>query len=125
LLARAIVGDSSDNIDGIKGMGFKTLLKVLPFFSQKEKVEVEQVFKECEGKEGKYSSILNSKDLIMRNLKIMQLESPIISSQSIEKIKFFLDKESGLNSTSLRTKMVCDGIQIDENFFQSFRILKD
>ena len=46
-LARAIVGDKSDNLDGVPGVGLPTVAKRLPFLSQKESYTIDSVIKFC------------------------------------------------------------------------------
>lgn len=124
LVAKSIVGDKSDNIKGINRIGFKTVTKLFPFICGKEKIEIEQLFEYCQNKDKKYADILQNKDIVITNLKAMQLENPIISPQSITKINDSLSLELSFNLTSFRKKAMCDGLMFDENFFQSFKFLK-
>jgi len=124
-LAKAIVGDKSDNISGIRGIGFKNLLKYFSFFSEQEKIELEQIFEYSKNQSEKYNKFLENRDIIIRNLNAMQLDSPVISSQSIMKIKRALEEKLIFNSTDFRMKLIEDGISnIDDNFFLPFKILK-
>lgn len=123
-LFRSIIGDKSDNIKGVKGIGEKKAVKFFPILSQEEKVEVDQLLKLCEEDVEKYSRFLQDKDIIINNHKIMQLSNPIIGLASIQKIKSALSKELQYKSTSIRVKFLEDGIdQVGAYFFQVFRIL--
>jgi len=126
-LARAIVGDVSDNIKGINRIGMKTLLKLFPFFGAEEKVTVNQLFTLCEEEDKKdktgkkYKKFLDSKELVITNLRMMQLTEPIISPASIQKIKMSIRKELRFNATTFRVKLMKDGITtIGDNFLQPF-----
>jgi len=46
--ARCFIGDSSDNISGIKGIGFKTLAKRFPELKSNDFVSVNDIIKLCE-----------------------------------------------------------------------------
>jgi len=128
-LARAIVGDESDNIKGVKGVGFKNLIKYFPFMSEQNKVTPQQLIDYASQQTGKkeikkYERFTNCTQLVIDNYQIMQLESPIMSVSSIRKIREGLEKKIGLNATSFRIKLYEDGITtINDSFFQPFRIL--
>jgi 5'-3' exonuclease len=121
-IAKAIVGDKSDNIKGIEGVGFKKVLKLFPFLSEEKEIQLEQVFEHCKEKEKKYLKILNSKDIIIRNHEAMQLKNTIISSHSASKIKDVLEKKLTLNVVRYRTSILKDGLSCID-FTDSFKSL--
>jgi len=89
-LARAIAGDKSDNLKGVPGVGLKSIAKRLPFFSEEEPCEIPFIIDHCREIESElkmYKNIVENKDLIKENYKIMQLYSPSISPQSKQHIK--------------------------------------
>ncbi len=85
LLYRIMSGDSSDSIDGVKGVGLKTLIKRFPQLKS-EKVEIEQLYELCGEPTKKpvkiFSDILSNKEIISRNEKLMQLETVDISGHA-------------------------------------------
>jgi 5'-3' exonuclease len=123
-VARAIVGDASDNLKGLKGIGFKKLIKHLPFMTEDKKVELDGVFEFCQQDEKKYQKYLEGKQTIINNYKIMQLTDPIIGFPSIKKIRDSLEEKLSFSATRIRIKMIQDGMtSFDDGFFQPFRIL--
>jgi DNA polymerase-1 len=85
---RVMDGDKSDNIDGVKGCGLKTLLKRLPVLETDARLTVDELMRLAEEQKGEYKvfqTILDSKKIIERNFQIMQLENPDISG--ITKLK--------------------------------------
>jgi DNA polymerase-1 len=121
-LARAMVGDDTDNIKGIKGIGLKRVVKMFPFIKEKEKVSLDQLFNFCEENGKKYERFLNEKQVIIENHKVMQLETPIVGFSSVQKIRESLDESLAFNATSFRKKLLEDGITtINDGFFQPFR----
>jgi DNA polymerase-1 len=121
-IARAIAGDASDNIKGIKGVGLKKLIKYFPFMSEAEKVSLDQLFTHSEENAEKYERFLDGKQVIIENHKAMQLETPIVGFSSVQKIREGLEKVPGFNATSFRKKLLEDGITtINDSFFQPFR----
>jgi DNA polymerase I len=80
-LARAIAGDSSDNLPGVPGIGLKTIAKRFVFLANEEESDCEKIARNCAMQAKKlklHENILRSTDLIKNNYKIMQLYSPNI-----------------------------------------------
>lgn len=124
VLARAFIGDKSDNLKGVKGIGFKTLIKLFPFISQPEKTSLDQMFAYCEQNGDKYKRFLENKEIVINNHGVMQLENPIIGLDSIHNIEKCLDKEIKFNATSFRMKMYEDNLTtFNDGFFQPFRVM--
>lgn len=126
-LARAITGgnDKTDNISGVKGVGLVNVIKYFPFLSEPEKVEPDQIFAYAEKNGKKYKKFLENKEVIINNLKVMQLSNLSISLISIDKIRDALNAPLALNGTSFRVKLMEDGItSINENYLHAYRILE-
>lgn len=88
LLYRALTGDTSDNIGGVKGIGLTTLLKHFPEFAVDE-LSVGEFLKLTTEKIALYkkppaalTAIINQKDILHRNLQLMQLQDVDISEYS-------------------------------------------
>jgi 5'-3' exonuclease len=91
VIARAISGkgDVSDNIHGIKGLGDKTILKLFPFLAERP-ISPLDLYEFCEKHilENKwYSVILQNRELVNRNVEVMQLTTPIISAPAASVIR--------------------------------------
>jgi DNA polymerase-1 len=96
ILYRILDGDTSDNIPGVYGCGIKTLIKRLPEITDTKKLSVDDLFTLCEEKKTEtknkiklYGDILESKEQILMNRELMQLDNPdisgIIKMQILEK----------------------------------------
>jgi len=113
-LARAIVGDKSDNLEGVPGVGLPTVAKRLPFLAEEKTYTISEVNEYCKLAESSlkaYQNIVVNKKLIKENYKLMQLYSPSISVQNKEKIKYAIrNSESAFNKTSTNGMMLEDGI---------------
>ena len=112
-LARAIIGDSSDNLPGIRGVGFGTVKKRLSFLSEEKTYNVDDIIEHCESVESDlkfYSNIIEGKELIEHNYKMMQLYSPQMSIQSKLHVKESIETfESTFNKTEIIGMMREDG----------------
>jgi DNA polymerase I len=113
-LARAIVGDASDNLPGAKGVGLKTVASKFPELKEAKTIFLSEICKKCETVSKPlmaHSSILTSRDLIKENYDLMQLYSPPISVQDIKTIKEIANSyPNGFNKTNVRVMMMQDGI---------------
>lgn len=77
LIYRLMKGDSSDNIPGIKGVGIKSLKKVLPMLFENKTITIDDIVSFAEDNKGTkkiYDKIANSRDILELNYKLMQLK---------------------------------------------------
>ena len=113
-LARAIVGDKSDNLDGVPGIGLKTVAKRFPFFENEDDVMIDDVIEFCDNQESNakaYTAISENKDLVKNNYDLMQLYSPSLSIQTKNSIDWSIDEfEFLFNKTEMDKMMLQDGI---------------
>ncbi len=78
-LARAIAGDSSDNLPGVSGVGLKTIAKRFPYLAGEQEFTCKEIVTDCtvQGKRLKlHENIIKSADLVKNNYRIMQLYNP-------------------------------------------------
>lgn len=112
VMYRILDGDSSDNIDGVKGFGLKTVQKRLPILSEQETVTVQKLIDYSVGKDGKaYESLLNSKNILERNYQLMQLADVNISGDAKLRIVEVVRQEiPQLNRWDFKTMILEDYI---------------
>jgi len=124
-LARAIVGDPSDNLRGVNGIGFKRIVKLFPFITEKEEITLDNFFDFCKKEGDKYQRFLEVESCIRKNYQVMQLYSPVISIQSIKKINDSLAKNLRYNATTFRVKCMEDQInELSDSYLTNFLPLK-
>ena len=113
VLARAIAGDKSDNLAGIKGAGLPTIAKRLSFLIDEEMHTLSEVYDHCANAEGKlkfFERIVEDWDTVETNYKVMNLTPPSISVQGRKKMNYALDNfEFELNATELKCASVEHG----------------
>lgn len=105
VLYKILLGDSSDNIPGVPGLGPKTLLKYFSFLQESTIFNIDDIFKYCEikikenTKYGIYQKVLDFKDQLLINEKLIQLQDiqmnnhvKMIIDNSISKEAYRLNK---------------------------------
>ena len=119
--ARAVVGDKSDNLEGVRGLGLKTMAKRFPFLSENKDYGLKDILSHAENNKNKvkaFQKVLESKEIIASNYDIMQLYTTVISPQGVRKLKYAIENDGiELNRTKIRTMLLKDGIgtlNIDE-----------
>jgi len=90
ILHKTLLGDNSDKIKGIKGLGEKGLYKKFPELMDRD-MDLKDIFTICESKfkdHVVYARVLQNMDEMENNYKIMNLENPMLSNKEKE----YLDK---------------------------------
>ena len=90
ILHKTLLGDNSDKIKGVKGLGEKGLLKKFPELSERD-LTFDDIFKICEKKfkdHVVYARIIQGVDDLEKNYKVMDLSNPMMD----ENEKKYLDE---------------------------------
>ena len=88
-LVKALLGDNSDNLPGVKGLGIKTVVAEFPKLLT-EKTDLEYIFKVAEEKlEGKkiFAKIIHSWDRVETNFKLMDLHDTSLDDKEIKYVE--------------------------------------
>lgn len=94
LTVKILVGDDSDNIDGIEGLGLTTLLKHFPELKSEE-LKVRDILlktKQLNEARGKkplkvFTSMLNGIERLKKNYQLMNLSEPILTEEALEALE--------------------------------------
>ena len=134
-VARAIAGDPSENIDGVKGVGLKTISNKMAFLAEEKEYITGEIIDFCkkqveDGSKLKiFTSIIEEADTIHTNFSVMQLKSPNMSYQVLKKIDYTLDNYNPeFNLTEIRKMMIEDGfgeVKFDELYACLKKIIAD
>ena len=112
-LARAIAGDKSDNLPGIKGVGLPTIKKRLPFLSEEKSYTIDEVVNYCDEVDSNlkiFDSIVENESVIEHNYKMMQLYAPSLSYNAKQQVKYAIEEADQLfNLTEMKRMMIKDG----------------
>jgi 5'-3' exonuclease len=113
-IAKALCGDTSDNIPGVKGLGFKTLVKKLPMMGTKDQLLLQEIFDYCSAHKDEsliFQRILDSADDVRRNYRLVYLDAGTLSPTQINRIDNTLNTFSpSLDRMALMKLIVADGI---------------
>jgi DNA polymerase-1 len=90
LTQKILLGDSGDNVPGVKGLGSKTMLKHFPELAKDDLITLDDILEKCEGKQKILESIKNFEFQLRINQKLMDLKNPNIPEEAIEEINSVL-----------------------------------
>ena len=125
-MARAMEGDKSDNIEGIEGLGIKTIAKRFPFLREEKPANFSDVLGHCkkmsqETNVRAYQKVLDSEDLLRRNYHMMQLYAPSLGIDAKKTIhETIKNPDLSFNKTGLIKMMMKDGFG-EINFIELFQ----
>ena len=80
-IVKALLGDNSDGLKGVKGLGIKTIISEFPDVVTKPNISLDYVFEVCEEKlEGKkiFAKIIHEWDKVETNYKLMNLHESVL-----------------------------------------------
>jgi len=90
LLYKSLIGDTSDNIPGVQGVGEKNVCKLFSFLTESEPKELQDIFEVCSNTDKKskiYERVLNVSKDIQTFYNVMDLKNPNISEENKKTIK--------------------------------------
>ena len=111
-LLKAIVGDKSDNIRGVRGGGEPTAKTDFPLLNYMKEADVDDVLEYAgKQKDKRYEKYIDNGELMKRNYEIVQLLDIDVNMQSIQALeKSYENKELKFNSYQLRLKLLGENI---------------
>ena len=116
--ARAFIGDKSDRISGIKGVGFKTLARKFPQLADESFVSVDDILTECKLRNSQksmklYESIIAQPDVPKLNWRLMYLDISNLSAEHVKQLNYRYDNaQVGRNKFAFIKTMVKEGLHV-------------
>jgi DNA polymerase-1 len=99
LTQKILLGDSGDNVPGVKGLGSKTMLKNFPELGTEQEISLDDILEKCDGKKKILESIKNYEFQLRINKKLMDLKEPNIPEDDVDQINsVLLDPKKAFNS---------------------------
>ena len=127
-LARAMVGDKSDNLAGVPRIGMKTVAKLFPYLSESKQYDADEIISDCQNKDklsAAQKNIIANEKLIHENYSIMQLYDPTISYTNKQSIDFqIINFEFDFVKLNVVKMLFADG-QGSINFNELYGLLKN
>ena len=129
-LAKALCGDPSDNVPGIKGLGFKTVAKIYPFLGTEHEALLQDVLNYAAAHIDEsiiHKRVVEQQD-DKRNWKLVFLDGSMLSSTQATSIEHVMNTfRPHSNRMELVKLLVREGIgDFDvESFFYSFNCIAD
>ncbi len=133
-LARTIIGDDSDGIPGVNGVGFKTAAKFFKdILSDTSKdYNTDSILEECKkqvptSKRKVYKHVLEAEEVLRRNWDLMYLDATSnLSSQQISKVDYIVDNYTPIcNQLTCIKTLLKEGISWDDKFDFMFKQLRN
>ena len=130
-LARCFAGDQSDGLKGVKGAGFKVMVKRFPELGVCNNLSINDiVIKSKEQiKNGSklkvFKEIVESEQDLIKNWKLMYLDSAMLSATQIQSINYQYDnKEEKLNKMDLLKILNQQGLNMFDihSFFLTLKV---
>lgn len=126
VLAKAVCGDASDAIPGVKGVGFKTIAKRFDLRSSPVSI-ADLITASDEARASSnakiYTQIYESQDLIKRNWRLMYLDVSNLAAVQVRKIDAIVDSfKPSKNKMQLMRTLIDEGLGAFDSheFFSSF-----
>lgn len=130
-LAKALCGDASDNIPGVKGLGFKKACKLFPILGSITPILLDDVFNYCNAhidESPMYKKVIEATDDIKRNWRLVYLDGSMIASNQLQRIDNSLSTfKPQVDRLSFMRKLIDEGISDFnvEHFFYTFNCIED
>ena len=93
---KILMGDNSDNIPGVKGLGPKKLFKLFPELEGSEPITLKNILEKSKNsvdKHGLYGDIINFEKQLLINQELMDLSNPDMPENSIVEIEEVINNE--------------------------------
>jgi len=114
-IAKAICGDSGDNVPGVKGVGFKKVAAKIPILGGDQMVILQDVIDYCQSHVDEsiiYRRIMDSVEDVKRNWRLVHLDGSMLSGDQVSKVRYVVDTfEPKTDRMGLIRVLIKEGIE--------------
>ena len=92
-IVKALLGDNSDNIPGVKGLGIKTILSEWKSFTYDKNASLQDIYDHCETQLDKekpkkiFAKILHNWNRVMTNFELMNLHNSTLDEKEVKYVE--------------------------------------
>jgi len=126
-VARAIVGDTSDNLPGVRGAGLPTIAKRFPFLAEAKEYTLDDIYKHCREHTGEvkiYKGVLQEQKQIKLNHRMMQLQYRLVPTETKKKIFRDIKRDECIFDKDAFLKLCTEDGLMDINFSELFQSME-
>lgn len=129
-IAKSLCGDPSDNIPGIKGLGFKTVSQKFPFLGTEQDILLQDVYDYAAAHSEDsiiYKRIMDEWDTVKRNWKLVFLDGGMLSASQAELVDHVISTSvPRVDKMGLVKQLVKEGIDDFDvaDFFHIFNCIE-
>jgi DNA polymerase-1 len=129
-LAKALCGDVSDNVKGIKGIGFKTCAKKFPMLGTDDELVLQDVIDYAAAHSDEspiYRRVVDEQDTVRKNWRLVYLDGSMLSnSQAMNVNQVMADFKPKVDRMGLMKCLMKEGINDFDvaGFFQSLNCIE-
>jgi 5'-3' exonuclease len=111
-LAKCLCGDDSDNIPGIQGLGFKSVVKKFPLLASDETIILQDIINYARAQKGVvYKRVVEETNIVIRNWQLVHLDGSMLSSDQMKRVEYVVDTfKPTVNKMGLIKLLLKEGI---------------
>lgn len=111
-LAKCLCGDDSDNIPGVKGLGFKSVAKKFPMLGTDNVIILQDLINYAHTQKGEsYKRVVQEESTVRRNWQLVHLDGSMLSADQAKRVEHVVDTfEPSINKMGLLKLMIKEGI---------------
>lgn len=124
-IMKSLVGDASDNIEGARGFGIKTVAKTFPFLAERTSSMTEVLNDALSYKTTACKNLVSQAEKVRLNMNLMDLSEPMVSANATRDARAALDATTmSCKELEFMLKLRKEGVTITSNrFMQPYKEL--
>lgn len=130
-VAKSLCGDVSDNVPGVKGLGFKKAAKLFPILGLDEPIILQDVFSFCASHIDEspfYQRVIDASHEVQRNWRLVFLDGSMMAPNQLQRIDNMISTFTPrVDRLAFMRKLAAEGIgDFDvERFFYTFNCIEN